>query len=68
MERTGVRLQIPVSASRLKAIKVLAAQRDSSIAELVRTAIEAQYGDSLGDIERTYMSNVSTRKNKRTVR
>lgn len=64
MER-DVRLQIPVTASRLKALKVFAAQRDSSIAELVRAAIEARYGDDLAQIENT-APTVSTRKSKRT--
>ena len=52
MERE-VRLQVPVTPAKLKAIKLLAAGRDTSIAELVRAAIEAQYGDDLRAIERS---------------
>jgi hypothetical protein len=63
MERTS-KLQIPVEPGTLKALKLLAAGRDSSISELVRIAIEEQYGDSLRDIERRFASTLSAKKNK----
>lgn len=65
MERTGVRVQVPVTAGRLRALKRLALERDSTIAQIVRDAIEAQYGSELRQIERNTPS-VSTRTNKRT--
>jgi hypothetical protein len=64
MERTGVRVQVPVTAGRLRALKRLALERDSSIAELVREAIEAKYGPELKTYERS-VPTVSTRTNKR---
>ena len=65
MERTGVRVQVPVTAGRLRALKRLALERDSSIAELVREAIEAKYGAELKTYERS-VPTVSTRKTNRS--
>ena len=64
MERTGVRVQVPVTVGRLRALKRLALERDSSIAQIVRDAIEASYGAELQRIERN-TPTVSTRTNKR---
>jgi hypothetical protein len=52
MERTGVRVQVPVTVGRLRALKRLALERDSSIAQIVRDAIEEKYGSELQKIER----------------
>lgn len=60
----GVRVQVPVTVGRLRALKRLALERDSSIAQIVRDAIEAKYGRELAQIESATPS-VSTRTNKR---
>lgn len=48
MERTS-RLQVPVAPAELKALKLLALDRGLSMAQLVRAAIDAHYGDTLRD-------------------
>lgn len=60
----GVRVQVPVTVGRLRALKRLALERDSSIAQIVRDAIEEKYGPELQKIERN-TPTVSTRTNKR---
>jgi hypothetical protein len=67
MERTDVRVQIPVTVGRLRALKRLALERDSSIAALVREAIEAKYGPELKNYERS-APTVSTRKTNRSAK
>lgn len=67
MERTGVRVQVPVTVGRLRALKRLALERDSTIAQIVRDAIEEKYGPELQQIERS-APTVSTRKNNRSAR
>jgi hypothetical protein len=53
MERTaGVRVQVPVTEDRMRALKRLALERDSSIAQIVRDAIEEKYGAELQQFER----------------
>lgn len=62
MERTS-RLQVPVAPAELKALKLLALDRGLSMAELVRVAIEDQYGDIVGELERR-MPSVSAKAQK----
>lgn len=64
MERTNVRVQVPVTPGRLRALKRLALERDSNIAQIVRDAIEEKYGAELRQIERNAPS-VSARKQNR---
>ena len=67
MERAEVRVQVPVTAGRLRALKRLALDRDSSIAQIVRDAIEAKYGRELAQIE-SATPTVTTRKHNRSQR
>jgi hypothetical protein len=64
MERT-VRLQVPVEPEELKALKLYSAERGVSMAELIRLAIEVEYGDDLRDIEKRFAPSVSARVSKR---
>jgi hypothetical protein len=65
MDKTA-RIQVPVEPEMLKSLKLLATARSSSISELVRVAIEQQYGDSMRDIERRFARRVSEKANKGT--
>jgi hypothetical protein len=64
MERT-VRLQVPVEPEELKALKLYSAERGVSMAELIRLAIEVEYGDDLRDIEKRFAPRVSAHASKR---
>jgi hypothetical protein len=64
MERT-VRLQVPVEPEELKALKLYSAERGVSMAELIRLAIEVEYGDDLRDIEKRFARSVSAHASKR---
>lgn len=58
MDRT-VRLQVPVDPAELKALKLYSAERGVSMAELIRLAIEVEYGEALRDIERRFAPSVN---------
>ena len=63
MERTA-KLQVPVEPEELKALKLYTAQNGVSMAELVRLAIDVEYGDRLREIVKHFAPTVSVNTEK----